>query len=89
MYAGADVQLYESLTSAADGMQWSASSPGQSTPGVLGTEKTASQTWSGHCTEENVTVLQEGIELKFPGRPAYGPVHSSRLPRLPFTPLAV
>ena len=45
--------------------------------------------WSAHCTDENVSVLQPGIELKFPGRVAHGTVHSSRLPWLPFTLLAV
>ena len=39
MYVGPEVQLYKSLTSAADGMQWLASSPGQSTPAVQGTEE--------------------------------------------------
>jgi hypothetical protein len=40
MYARAEIQLHKSLTSAADGMLWEDASPGQSTPGVQGIEKT-------------------------------------------------
>lgn len=90
MYAGVEMQLYISLTSTAERMQVISFNSRPIYNRCFGDrEGSASQMRSGHCREENMSVLQTEIELKFPGRPAHVFVHSSRLPRLPFTLLPV